>query len=48
MFKLEDASGTTIKMKNGKPFLYSTKALAQQGKRILEGERKIALVVRAA
>lgn len=29
----------------GEPFVYSTKALAQQGKRSLENLRKVALIV---
>lgn len=48
MFKLVDSSGNTILMRDGKPFLYSTKATAQMGKRILEGERRTTLTIRAA
>lgn len=29
----------------GEPFVYSTKALAQQGRRSLENHRKVALIV---
>jgi len=48
MYKLVDSAGVSLKMKDGKPFLYSTKATAQMGKRILESERRTTLTIREA
>lgn len=48
MFRLFDKNGKPVLMKNGSPFQYSSRVLAQLGKRLLEGERKEPLVVAAA
>lgn len=45
MFKLFDKDGNAILMKNGKPFVYTSRSLAHLGKRLLEGERKESFVV---
>lgn len=34
-----------VRMKNGEPFVYSTKALAQIGKRALENDRSVGLII---
>ena len=46
MFKLIDRETKDVfLMRNGKPFLYSTKGLAQQGKSALEGHHKVKLAI---
>ena len=43
--KVKD-TGELLRMKlTGEPFVYSTKALAQQGKRSLEKDREVSLVI---
>lgn len=37
-----------VRMKNGEPFVYTTRELAKIGKRALENERKVALLVVSA
>ena len=37
-----------VRQKNGEPFVYSTRELARIGKRVLENDRKITLVVVSA
>ena len=44
-FKLLDKSGKPFLMKNGEPFIYTTKQTAQMGKKFLEAERKTVLKV---
>ena len=39
MYTLRNKEGYTLKMKNGSPFVYSQKWLAELGKRVLEKER---------
>lgn len=48
MFKLLDKAGNVILMKNGKPFIYTSRALAQMGRKLLEAERKTSLSVISA
>lgn len=46
MFALRRVSDKTLHtMKNGKPFLYSSKELANRGKVLLEGNTRIRLTV---
>lgn len=39
MIILQTRSGETVRMRNGEPFTYSTRALADGGRRILSGVR---------
>jgi hypothetical protein len=45
MFTLQTEDGTTLLMKNGKPFEYSTRTLAKLGQKFIEGDRKITLKI---
>lgn len=45
MFNLLDEEGQTLLMRDGTPFVYTSKKLAQLGKRFIESDRKIALKV---
>lgn len=40
MFTLRNHEGYVIKMKNGQPFKYTSRAMARLGKKILEKERE--------
>jgi hypothetical protein len=40
MFNLADSEGVSLKMKNGKPFTYTSRELARLAKRILDADRK--------
>lgn len=37
-----------VRMKNGEPFVYSSRELAKIGKRALENDRKVSLLIVAA
>lgn len=45
MYTLRNKEGQTLRMKDGLPFVYSTKWLADLGKRVLERDRDIKLTV---
>lgn len=45
MFNLQNEDGSLLLMKDGTPFVYTSKRLAQMGKRFLESDRKITLRV---
>jgi hypothetical protein len=40
MFKLVNKTGQTALMRNGEPFLYSSRVLANIAKKLLDAERK--------
>lgn len=48
MFILKNAAGAVVKMKNGQPFVYSSRDLARTAKKLLEGEHKTTLTVVSA
>jgi hypothetical protein len=45
MYTLKDADGATVNQKNGEPFTYFNRTLAEIGKRVLEGERRVRLTI---
>lgn len=45
MFKLLTEEGTALLMKNGEPFIYTNKKLAQMGKKFIEADRKVTLKI---
>lgn len=48
MFKLIDTEGRPALMKNGEPFIYTSKETARTGKRVLEADRKVILRITTA
>lgn len=40
MFNLRTKDGSTVNMKNGSPFTYTTRVLAELGRSVLEADRK--------
>lgn len=45
MFALRNSNKELHTMKNGKPFIYSSKELANRGKVLLENSQKVRLTV---
>jgi hypothetical protein len=45
MYKLVNKKGRDVLMKNGTPFIYTTKHTAELGKKILEKRRKERLTI---